>query len=248
MVMTLPCTSLRIELYFRQQYLPSVFPPRVKVTLAKKAVAAGWGMFALENREVPWTGRFTNLLKRVNLKVSEKNFKHTKMFGTDIEGPKNSDKGERQDTCAGDDGGPLMLPTKDNKWVIIGTLMGGGYNCQNDETATFEGKEVSVWNKVSAQTDWILKALNDDEDDDDDDDVKTTTPRGSFITTFKNGNKTLTLRNRTETDYQPSVFRGDQAVAQNPIAQDETAPSDYSTFVNPGPQYGQIYQGAGFYG
>ena len=36
--------------------------------------------------------------------------------------------------------------------------MGGGYNCQNDETATFEGKEVSVWNKVCempVEASWI---------------------------------------------------------------------------------------------
>ena len=44
------------------------------------------------------------------------------MLGTDIEGPANSDKGEVQDTCAGDDGGPLMLQVKGGKWVLIGWL------------------------------------------------------------------------------------------------------------------------------
>ena len=78
--------------------------------------------FALKNRQASWTGEQSELLKRVNLRVSKKKFKHRKMFGTLIEGPENSDKGERQDACAGDGGGPLMLPVKDNKWVIIGRL------------------------------------------------------------------------------------------------------------------------------
>ena len=79
--------------------------------------------FAPNNtKQAPWTGEQSELLKRVNLRIAKKKFKHTKMFGTLIEGPENSDKGERQDTCDGDGGGPLMLPTKDNRWVIIGWL------------------------------------------------------------------------------------------------------------------------------
>ena len=74
------------------------------------------------NPRANWTGEYSKLLKRVNLKVSEKKFRHKMMLGTDIEGPANSDKGERQDTCAGDWGGPLMLPVTPNQWVIIGWL------------------------------------------------------------------------------------------------------------------------------
>ena len=72
------------------------------------------------NPRANWTGEYSKLLKRVNLKVSEKKFRHKKMLGTEVEGPANSNKGEVQDACAGDGGGPLMLPVTKNKWVLIG--------------------------------------------------------------------------------------------------------------------------------
>ena len=45
------------------------------------------------------------------------------MLGTVLNGPADSGKGEWQDVCAGDGGGPLMLPTRGTeRWVIIGSL------------------------------------------------------------------------------------------------------------------------------
>ena len=50
------------------------------------------------------------------------------MFGTKIEGPGNTGglgqggkKGEIQEPCAGDGGGPLMKPIND-KWILIGLI------------------------------------------------------------------------------------------------------------------------------
>ena len=61
--------------------------------------------------------RQSPMLKRVNLKVSTKSFKHTKMLGTLVE-KKN---GVYQDPCAGDSGGPLMYKDKNSgRWILIG--------------------------------------------------------------------------------------------------------------------------------
>ena len=61
--------------------------------------------------------RQSPMLKRVNLKVSTKSFKHTKMLGTLVE-KKN---GVYQDPCAGDSGGPLMYQDQSSRqWILIG--------------------------------------------------------------------------------------------------------------------------------
>ena len=57
------------------------------------------------------------MLKRVNLRVSTKSFKHSKMLGTLVE-KKN---GVYQDPCAGDSGGPLMYQDQSSgQWILIG--------------------------------------------------------------------------------------------------------------------------------
>merc|ERR1719341_2835627 len=95
----------------------------------------------------------SNVLKRVNLRVSQTRFKHKLMFGTVME-KKN---GTYQDPCAGDSGGPLMYQVPGSgRWVIIGTVYGAGFDCRSGEVKPFEGHEEGIWNKVSAHTDWIL--------------------------------------------------------------------------------------------
>ena len=79
--------------------------------------------FATKDGKSRWTDYQSALLRRVNLVVSNADFKHTKMLGTVLEGPADSGKGEWQDVCAGDGGGPLMLPARGTeRWVIIGSL------------------------------------------------------------------------------------------------------------------------------
>ena len=66
----------------------------------------------------------SNLLKRVNLQITGSTYDHPKMFGTKVE----FKRGEYQDPCAGDGGGPLMdridvgrtRKEKYNRWVLIG--------------------------------------------------------------------------------------------------------------------------------
>ena len=51
--------------------------------------------------------------------MSQTTYKQRKMFGTELE----FKRGEWQDPCSGDSGGPLMYQTPgSDRWVIIGKL------------------------------------------------------------------------------------------------------------------------------
>jgi len=222
---------LKDQIVFRKDILPICLPSAGADYAGSRAVAAGWGSFTTNDDQSPWTKEQSPLLKRVDLMVSKADFEHTKMLGTVLEEPSENGRGEWQDPCSGDGGGPLMLPARGTeRWVIIGTVYGGGYNCKTGKTSKFEGEEVGIWNKVSAHTEWILDQL-EEKDDDDDDDKTTTTP---------------SIRTTTTTNFAlPRLIRdqpgpGGDGPAQNPAE----AGADYSG----GPQYGQFYRGAGFAG
>ena len=71
----------------------------------------------IEDKSKTWTRKQSNELKRVSLRVSMKNFRHFRMFGTELE-KKN---GVYQDPCAGDSGGPLMYQDNNSgRWILIG--------------------------------------------------------------------------------------------------------------------------------
>ena len=58
------------------------------------------------------------VLRKVNLKVSTKNYEHFKMLGAKNTKDKN---GVFQATCGGDSGGPLMyLEKSSQRWILIG--------------------------------------------------------------------------------------------------------------------------------
>ena len=72
---------------------------------------------ATDNKKDEWTGDTPNLLRRVNLKVSNTNFTSTKILGTETV----FKRGQYMGVCPGDSGGPLMYETRESKrWVIIG--------------------------------------------------------------------------------------------------------------------------------
>ena len=59
------------------------------------------------------------------------------------------------DPCAGDSGGPLLLKEGNGEWVLIGTLLGGGYSCGDGD-----GQDLtSEWNKISVHVQWINSIL-----------------------------------------------------------------------------------------
>merc|ERR1712147_573813 len=117
-----------------------------------RTVAAGWGMQATaEGKADHWTRRDSRLLKRVNLAVSAKKQTSTYLFGTTVE----FKRGEYQDPCAGDGGGPLMtydepkIKNGRERWYILGVLYGGGFDCRTGAGNPSDGMWTKVWRFVS---------------------------------------------------------------------------------------------------
>jgi len=92
----------------------------------------------------------------VDLTVDSKEYRHKKMFGTKV----SMNENQFQDPCSGDSGGPLMYYNKTtSRYVLIGTVYGGGYDCKRDRVTLFEGSNNGVWNKVSAHMWWIQNVM-----------------------------------------------------------------------------------------
>ena len=71
----------------------------------------------VEEESQDWTKKQSTKLKRVNLRVSMKSYKHFMMLGTET----RQKNGEYQDPCAGDSGGPLMYQDRSSgRWMLIG--------------------------------------------------------------------------------------------------------------------------------
>merc|ERR1711942_77561 len=116
------------------------------------ATAAGWGRFephTVNTNQSP-------VLRAVDLKVSDKKYRKRKLFGTEV-----SKKDDRyQDPCSGDSGGPLMYYNKTtSRYVLIGTVIGNGYDCTRDFVSTYEESTNGLWNKVSAHMKWIQETM-----------------------------------------------------------------------------------------
>jgi len=119
----------------------------------EKATAAGWG-----RTYGPSTSHQSPFLKKVELRVNPKRYKHKYVFGTKLE----KIGGVYQDPCSGDSGGPLMFYNKTtSKYVLIGTVSGEGYDCRTDTTSYFERTTDGIWNKVSAHMEWIKKKMDE---------------------------------------------------------------------------------------
>ena len=66
-----------------------------------------------------------------------------------------------QDPCSGDSGGPLAYKDPEtNKFAILGTVHGGGYDCATSKVNSAKG----IWNRVSAPKvrSWIDDVLKSD--------------------------------------------------------------------------------------
>ena len=65
------------------------------------------------------------------------------------------------DPCDGDSGGPLLLREEDLKWTLIGTLIGGGFDCQEPHDRS---DNTSDWNSVAPLVSWINSLINGNEE------------------------------------------------------------------------------------
>ena len=110
----------------------------------------GWGQTSYD----PQLGSLSpqsDVLNHVVLTVSHtkaKNWLYTKVGNIN---------GNPQNPCSGDSGGPLVYKDPGSgRWTIIGTVYGGGYNCNNGYGRNGEGK----WNKVTAHLTWIKNIID----------------------------------------------------------------------------------------
>ena len=45
------------------------------------------------------------------------------------------------------------------QWILVGTLLGMGYDCWSDKVKLFEGSDNGVWNGVSPQVTFIHRIM-----------------------------------------------------------------------------------------
>ena len=55
----------------------------------------------------------------------------------------------------------MYLDTKIRSYVIVGTVIGLGYDCRSDNVATFKESDSGVWNRVSYWVDWIKEKMEE---------------------------------------------------------------------------------------
>merc|ERR1719394_51498 len=141
---------LKEDVEWSEKVRPICLPKKGDWFYGKHTVAAGWGRFIAGEH-----GKQSPHLRSVDLTISHTRFAHFKMFGTAV-GPAHSPK----DPCSGDSGGPLMYKDPaSNRWVIVGTVFGAGFNCRWEYIYPFEGFKEGIWNMVSYHADWIKKAI-----------------------------------------------------------------------------------------
>ena len=64
-----------------------------------------------------------------------------------------------KDPCEGDSGGPLLL-REDLEWTLVGTLIGGGFDCL-DPPPFGSNDTTSDWSKVAIHVPWIKSLIEE---------------------------------------------------------------------------------------
>merc|ERR1712212_629816 len=139
---------------FSPNVRPLCLPQRFQESYeGMQALAAGWGDY------LPGENPNSDVLRSVELTIATSLPLLPKMFTTFTE--KNI-YGDYMDPCAGDSGGPLMWQNKDGKFVALGVVNGGGYQCDKDLVSSFHGTRDQVWNNVTSHLDFLETKLRED--------------------------------------------------------------------------------------
>ena len=48
----------------------------------------------------------------------------------------------------------MYLNESTNKYVLIGTVQGGGYDCRDGTLSNWQGQTDGIWNKVTEHMEW----------------------------------------------------------------------------------------------
>merc|ERR550517_1077546 len=70
-----------------------------------------------------------------------------------------------QDTCKGDEGGPLITEENDGSFTLVGILSGGGLDCSrlNDPNYDWQNK-TELWMRIGSFEQWIQSMILSEEE------------------------------------------------------------------------------------
>merc|ERR1719295_1284593 len=136
---------------FSSKIQPICLPDPGTSYKGEPAVVAGWGDF--RRGENPNSEK----LRKVNQKVFGVVKEHSTLISTYTQ--KKSD-GTPMDPCSGDSGGPLMWRDSVGRHRIIGTVSGGGFNCDgNYQVPYYFGGDRQKYANVDKFLSWIKHVL-----------------------------------------------------------------------------------------
>jgi len=143
---------------FSSNIQPICLPNPQDTYEGKPAVVAGWGDY--RRGKNPNSER----LRKVDQKVHGVVSGHSTLISTSAE--EDSD-GTPMDPCSGDSGGPLMWRDSEGRFRIIGTVSGGGFNCdRNIQVSNYHGDNRQKYGNVNMFVSWIKGVLNKERDTD----------------------------------------------------------------------------------
>jgi len=135
---------------FSSKIQPICLPAPGTSYAGEPAIVAGWGDYRKGNH--PNSER----LRKVSQKVHGVVRGRRPFISTEIQTTWN---GTPMDPCSGDSGGPLMWMDNVGRFRIIGTVEGGGFNCDANYQATSYGDKRQKYNNVMNYLGWIKDVI-----------------------------------------------------------------------------------------